>query len=115
MPRLTYLTGLALVLLAGAFLLTDTLTWQPGVTARNVRRIKAGMTLPEVEAVLGGPAQQAQRTDRCGGDWLRVWAAPGAEARVVFGLDDRAQGAAFRPTRNGPPPPFRRVPASLGW
>ncbi len=55
MPRLVYLTGLALLLLAGAFLLTDKLLWPPGVTEANLLRIRVGMTLGEVEAILGEP------------------------------------------------------------
>ena len=51
-----WLAGLALVVLA--LLLTDRLLWQPGLTQDNVRRIRPGMTLAEVEALLGGPAAE---------------------------------------------------------
>jgi hypothetical protein len=51
---LLWLAGLALVV--GALFLTDWLLWQPGLTEDNVRRIKPGMTLAEVEALLGGSA-----------------------------------------------------------
>jgi hypothetical protein len=62
MPRLTYLAGLALLLVASAFLLTDRLlTPAPGVTAANARRIKPGMSWAWVERVLGGPATQEGR------------------------------------------------------
>jgi hypothetical protein len=47
-----WLAGVALVL--GAQLLTDHLLWEPGLTEDNVRRIKPGMTLVEVTALLGG-------------------------------------------------------------
>jgi outer membrane protein assembly factor BamE (lipoprotein component of BamABCDE complex) len=53
---LLWLAGLALV--AGALLPTDRLLWQPGLTQDNVRRIRPGMTLAEVEALLGGPAAE---------------------------------------------------------
>jgi hypothetical protein len=53
MSRRVYLLGVGLALLAGAFLLTDALLWRPGVTEANVRRIRPGMTLAEVEALLG--------------------------------------------------------------
>jgi hypothetical protein len=46
--------GLALVV--GALLLTDRLLWQPGLTEDNVRRLRLGLTLAEVEALLGRPA-----------------------------------------------------------
>jgi hypothetical protein len=49
-----WLAGLALVV--GALLLTDWLLWEPGLTEDNVRRIKPGMTLAEVEELLGGHA-----------------------------------------------------------
>ena len=55
MPRraLLWLAGLALVV--GALLLTDRLLWAPGLTEDNVRRLRLGMTLAEIEALLGGP------------------------------------------------------------
>ncbi len=53
MPWRVQCTGLALLMLAGAFLLTDALLWEPGVTEWNVQRIRPGMTFEEVEALLG--------------------------------------------------------------
>src|SRR5262249_35006410 len=50
-----YFFGLAVVAVALAFLLADQLFWEPGVSASNVRRIRPGMTLEEVKAILGGP------------------------------------------------------------
>jgi hypothetical protein len=46
-----WLAGLALVALA--LLLTDRLLWRPGLTEDNVRRLRPGMTLAEVEELLG--------------------------------------------------------------
>ena len=43
MPRLVYLSGAGLALVALAFVLTDSLLWEPGVTEANVRRIRPGM------------------------------------------------------------------------
>ena len=43
------------MLVVVALLLTDWLLWEPGLTEDNVRRIRPGMTLAEVEALLGGP------------------------------------------------------------
>src|SRR5262245_13047621 len=58
-----YGTGLALLLLAGAFLLTDALLWQPGVTERNLLRVRVGMTVEKVEALFGaqGTAVESER------------------------------------------------------
>jgi hypothetical protein len=33
--------------------------WQPGLSAENVRRLRPGMTLAEVEALLDGPASDS--------------------------------------------------------
>jgi hypothetical protein len=56
MPRWVYLLGLGLGLLALGLAFTDwLLSLRPGVTEANARRIKQGMTLIEVEAVLGSP------------------------------------------------------------
>src|SRR5262245_42543970 len=53
MPRLVYWSGVALMLVAGAFLLTDALLWRPGITEANARRLRPGMALEEVKAILG--------------------------------------------------------------
>jgi hypothetical protein len=55
MPRSVYLLGLGLLLVAGAFLITDSLLWRPGVTEANLRRVREGMTLAAVQATLGEP------------------------------------------------------------
>jgi hypothetical protein len=45
-----------MVLVAGAFLITDGVLGQrPGVTEANARRIRKGMTAREVESILGPP------------------------------------------------------------
>jgi hypothetical protein len=49
---LLWVCGVALVV--AALLLTDALLWQPGLTEGNVRRLRPGMTLDEVEILLGG-------------------------------------------------------------
>jgi hypothetical protein len=83
---LLWLAGVALVV--GALLLTDRLLWQPGLTEGNVRRIKPGMTLAEVEALLGGPATDtvgfAKYADRLDYRWSQRWKARGAWAEVAF-------------------------------
>jgi hypothetical protein len=43
-------------LVVGALLLTDRLLWQPGLSAENVKCLRPGMTLAEIQALLGGPA-----------------------------------------------------------
>jgi hypothetical protein len=51
-----YSLGIGIALVALAFLVTEAaLGPRPGVTEVNARRIRPGMTMAEVEAVLGGP------------------------------------------------------------
>src|SRR5215470_17396217 len=60
MSRRVYLLGVGLALVALALAVADwALSLQPGVTEANVRRIRQGMTVPEVEALLGGPGRLA--------------------------------------------------------
>src|SRR5262249_56690597 len=62
MPRLVYLSGIALLLVAGAFLLTDHLLAPlPGVTEANAKRVRKGMSWAWAERVLGGPATDEVR------------------------------------------------------
>ncbi len=50
--------GGGIMLVTLAFLVTNALMGPPpGVTEANVRRIHEGMTLKEVETILGGPGQ----------------------------------------------------------
>src|SRR5262245_44714857 len=82
MPRLTYFSGLALLLLAGAFLLTDhLLAPAPGVTEANALRVRKGMSWAWVERVLGGPA--TEEVDFLDGRF-GVWAAGAGLVAVEF-------------------------------
>jgi hypothetical protein len=117
MPRLVYLCGVALVLLAGAFLLARELTWRPGVTADNVRRIKAGMTLEEVEALLGEEGTLFVDTRDRRGRWrltVYTWdsGAGAATVRVRRGEGGRVEvigTPTFAPKQSGPLDPLRRA------
>jgi hypothetical protein len=62
------------------------LSLQPGVTERNFRRIRPGMTLEQVEAVLGPPGGT--------GYYATTWAIPETPTvRVVAGYAGPAPGA----------------------
>src|SRR5262245_36440790 len=115
MSRRVYLLGVGLALVALAFVLTDALLWEPGVTAANVKRIRAGMTLAQVEAIFGrkaddctgslkvfGTARQAYWTEKDG--LVLVWL--DSEGRVIgkLSLRQRAEGG-----------PLARLRAWLGW
>src|ERR1051326_560269 len=64
MSKQVFFSGVAVYALTVAFLLTDQLLWEPGVSQASVRRIRPGMTLAEVEAILGGPSDSASRAKR---------------------------------------------------
>jgi hypothetical protein len=116
MPRRVYLLGVGLALVALALAFTDwALSLKPGLTEANARRVRPGMTLGEVEALLGGPADTAQRADKCGGDWLREWRCPRGEVYVLSGPDGRVMQAVFQPQPTGPQSPLARLRAWLGW
>src|SRR5438105_8434205 len=91
-----WLAGLALVVLA--LLLTDRLLWQPGLTEDNVRRIRPGVTLAEVEALFGGPAADTfeMPADYPAYRWQRHWRAEGAAVDVQFFADETVMAAAGR-------------------
>jgi hypothetical protein len=111
-----YLLGVGLALVALALAVTDwALRLRPGVTEANVKRIRPGMTVGEVEALLGCPADTAQRADKCGGDWLREWRCPRGEVYVLSSPDDRVMRAAFHPNPASLSSPLDRLRAWLGW
>src|SRR5262245_29813472 len=91
-----WLVGVALAV--GALLRTDRLLWQPGLTEDNVRRLRPGMTLAEVEALLGGPAavtvdmHPVAPEEERGYRWLRRWQAEGAAVDVLFFEDGARDG-----------------------
>jgi hypothetical protein len=115
---LLWLAGLALVALA--LLLTDRLLWRPGLTEDNVRRIRPGMALAEVEALLGGPATATIDWQAEGGPlaqmgirWQRHWRAEGAVVDVQFFADGTVMVAGGRERPH--PGPLARLRAWLGW
>jgi hypothetical protein len=80
--------------LGGALLAAGVIWWQrhpaPGVTYANYRQIQSGLTLAEVEAVLGGPGEVmptpwSGKRRRC---WFRedleIWVDFGPDERVLF-------------------------------
>jgi hypothetical protein len=107
------------VLVVGALLLTDWLLWRPGLTEDNVRRIKPGMPLAEVEAMLGGPAtwemdmRLAAPDEERGYRWLRRWKAEGAAVDGQFFEDGRVMAAGGG--RRSRPGPLARLRSLLVW
>src|SRR5262245_39975942 len=57
MSRGVFLLGVGVTLVGLGLAVTDrALSLLPGVTEANTRRIRVGMTRPQVEALLGGPS-----------------------------------------------------------
>jgi hypothetical protein len=115
MSRRAYLWAGGVALVACALLLTDRLLWEPGPTKDNVRRIRPGMTLAEVEELLGGPAADTfeMPADWPAYRWQREWRAEGAAVDVQFTADGRVMAAGGG--KRGPPGPLARLRAWLGW
>src|SRR5262245_55713008 len=60
MPRWVFLLGVGIYLITMGFLVTVAILGPtPGVTEGNLRRIREGMTMQQVEAILGGPGERS--------------------------------------------------------
>src|SRR5262245_20774469 len=88
MSRGVFLLGIGIAVIALAFAVTDWVTRPtPGVTEANARRINAGMTPPQLEALLGRPPDGTELEDERGRRQLRgVWL--GKEGNVIVAVDD---------------------------
>jgi hypothetical protein len=124
MSRRVFLLGAGLTLVAMALAVTDwALSLQPGVTERNVRLIRPGMTLAEVEAIFGEPgyavAGSIQVPSHPDGRPLRecefrIWQGQGLSVCVWFEGARVAvveQSVADRDSVS----PLARLRAWLGW
>jgi hypothetical protein len=119
MPRCVYLLGVGLALVALALAVTDwMLTPPPGVTEANVKRIRPGMTLAEVESILGGPGDRLLLTNRekafTARGLLYFWAGDAGSAWVVVTEDGRVHEAEWVPDCDAQPGSFARLRAWLG-
>jgi hypothetical protein len=125
MSRRVYLLGVGLALVALALALTDwALTPGTGPTEANARRIRPGMTLEEVEALLGGPAGLEYPLVEWSGRtpkrwqverWGREWTGTAGRVVVSFGRDDRVEDSEFCPASPAPPGFLTRLRAWLDW
>ena len=124
--RRVYLLGVGLALVALGLAFTDwALSFQPGVTEMNVRRIRPGMTLAEVEAIFGGQSSQLIRFPPCGlaalehdlplMPWSAIWVSDSGTALVRFNGRDQVEETIFTPSEAGVSFPFSRLRAWLGW
>ena len=115
MSRQVYLLGVGLALLAGAFLLADDLLWGPPVTEADARRIRPGMTLRKVEAILGRPADVTEQGAEAGivaRFWYHV---PTGVVMVRFGPDLRVTRGGCLYIASPRPSLLARLRVWLGW
>jgi hypothetical protein len=99
MSRQVYLLGVGLALVAGAFVVTDRLSYPPGVTEANAGRVREWMSLREVEALLGAPGRFRGRTGE--GDVYRWDAADRERVFVAFDRHGRVVVASYFNFRTG--------------
>jgi hypothetical protein len=124
MNRWVYLLGVGLALVALALAVTDwALSLQPGVTEANVKRLRQGMTLEEVKAILGphpdddNPLASAVlgRARGLGEIVGFSWQGTPGEVVVWVGNDSRVNSVEWLSRRSEPPRLLFRLRAWLGW
>ena len=126
MSRRVYLLGAGLALVALALAVTDwALSLRPGVTEANAKRIRPGMTVQQVEGLMGGPADYTgppirwtvfeQSGPRVIISWVGFWTGIEGYAAVFFDQHGRVERADFDPDPSNPPGPLARLRAWLGW
>jgi hypothetical protein len=82
---------------------------KPGVTPENAARIREGMTLAQVEAILAVPARDETRRRSFNSDWVRSWWSDSSSysfrVYVRFSPAERVTGVLTngrRPSADGP-------------
>jgi hypothetical protein len=114
-----FLLGLGLTLVVLAFLLTDSvLCLRPGVTQPNAHRIRVGMTLREVRAILGGEGRCISSLTHLGRrlpGCLWEWQEGSRAVLVKFDGDRVMEGARFLILDRQEFTLLDRLRAWLGW
>jgi hypothetical protein len=120
MSRHVFSLGFGIVLIALGFTITDRMLG-PSLTEANARRILRGMTLQQVEAILGGPPTHREviplKRYSPDGDVVvyRLWWVGEAGAVVVItSYGGQVREAGWVPATS-PSGPFARLRAWLGW
>jgi hypothetical protein len=119
MPRRVYWLGVGITLVALVFALTNYVIGpSPGVTEANAGRIRNGMTMKEVETILGGPGRRVFEEGAPGiSSQGYQWVAAGGQVVVVFnrrgGSSPAVSQALF--IRTASPSLLARLRTWLGW
>jgi hypothetical protein len=114
MSRRVYLLGVGLALVALALAFTDwALSLRPGITAANIKRIRPGMTVTEVEALLGQRGGRYFPEDPPPAVW--VWVGPTRSVWVSTDDADRVVEVTVWQPRKGEVSTLARLRAWLGW
>src|SRR5262245_28274950 len=98
MNRQVYLLGVGLSLVALAFVATDAaLGPRPGVTKANFERIRVGMTLEEVQAVLGPASPNGLGVCSMAAGHEEVWFREDVLVCLSFDATGRVRGKGWYP------------------
>jgi hypothetical protein len=121
MPAWVFRVGVAVAVVALALAATDAfLGMAPAPTEANSKRVKPGMKMHEVEAILGGPGRLGTLIG--GGAGVQTcyyWVGSGGVVHVWFWcpLSDEGPGIVVHVQfeRTASPSPLERLRAWLGW
>jgi hypothetical protein len=121
--RLFIVVGLLACMLVAGGIATWLLRSDTAITRENAEKIRPGMTLAEVEAILGGPPRDecigSQRSCTWIGD-IRgnhpaVWVGPDTAFRADFGDDERVVAMAVGDVQYDHEPPVDMLRRWLGF
>jgi hypothetical protein len=121
MSRWVYSLGVGVALVALAFVVTDWVIGPtPGVTEANVRRIRMGMRVAEVDALLGGPAPFTKYEDFFTESETRIliycwWGETGKALVFTQEKSGRVLCAEWEPSDEPRPSPLSRLRSWFGW
>jgi len=116
MSRPVYLLSLGIAAVGLGLAFTDwMLSLRPGVTEANLKQVRAGMTLQEVEALLGCPGVRACRTaNSTSTSEDYYWENEEGRAWISIGSDGRVETAGWTSLDRARPGPLDRFLAWLG-
>jgi hypothetical protein len=118
MSKRVFLFGVGIALLGLGLAFTDrVLSLRPGVTEANYKRLRVGMTMAEVAAILGQPEPRQPQVNSNGvriEGGLHVWRGQDGAYVLTFGRKRVGCIAWQGPTRSSPGL-LARLRSWLGW